>query len=324
VLPDYDKVFDSLDRAGLDSWRAPLAPVLRDRFADGAHGDINKWRAVIDKLPDITDATTILNASAVTAASPSVGPALRDEIRDLLLQLRPWRKGPFNIHGIEMDTEWRSDLKWDRLKNEITPLNHRRILDVGCGNGYYALRMMGEGAQSVVGIDPTLLFVFQFLAINHFLAVPSVNVLPLRLHELPGPQKFFDTTFSMGVLYHQREPLEHLAQLLSTLRPGGELVLETLILPGTEPLVLEPEDRYARMRNVWHLPTTTALEDWLRQAGFRDIRLVAVTATTVDEQRSSEWMPFESLAEALAPDDSCRTVEGLPAPKRALVICKSP
>jgi tRNA (mo5U34)-methyltransferase len=323
-VPDYDRIFDSLDRAGLDSWRAPLAPLLRDRFADSAHGDISKWRAVIDKLPDITDATAILNAPAVSTASPSVSPALRDEIRDLLLQLRPWRKGPFNIHGIDIDAEWRSDLKWDRLKNEITALRHRRILDVGCGNGYYALRMMGEGAQSVVAIDPTLLFVFQFLALNHFLAVPSVNVLPLRLHELPGAQKFFDTTFSMGVLYHQREPLEHLAQLLSTLRPGGELVLETLILPGAEPLVLEPESRYARMRNVWHLPTATALEEWLRQAGFGDIRLVAVTATTIDEQRSTEWMPFESLAEALAPDDSCRTVEGLPAPTRALVICKSP
>ena len=323
-MPDYDRIFDSLDRAGLDSWRAPLAPLLRDRFADSAHGDISKWRAVIDKLPDITDATAILNAPAVSTASPSVSPALRDEIRDLLLQLRPWRKGPFKIHGIDIDAEWRSDLKWDRLKNEITPLNRRRILDVGCGNGYYALRMMGEGARSVVGIDPTLLFVFQFLALNHFLAVPSVNVLPLRLHELPGAQKFFDTTFSMGVLYHQREPLEHLAQLLSTLRPGGELVLETLILPGAEPLVLEPESRYARMRNVWHLPTASALEEWLRQAGFGDIRLVAVTATTIDEQRSTEWMPFESLAEALAPDGSCRTVEGLPAPTRALVICNSP
>ena len=323
-MPDYDRIFDSLDRAGLDSWRAPLAPLLRDRFADSAHGDISKWRAVIDKLPDITDATAILNAPAVSTASPSVSPALRDKIRDLLLQLRPWRKGPFKIHGIDIDAEWRSDLKWDRLKNEITPLNRRRILDVGCGNGYYALRMMGEGARSVVGIDPTLLFVFQFLALNHFLAVPSVNVLPLRLHELPGAQKFFDTTFSMGVLYHQREPLEHLAQLLSTLRPGGELVLETLILPGAEPLVLEPESRYARMRNVWHLPTASALEEWLRQAGFGDIRLVAVTATTIDEQRSTEWMPFESLAEALAPDDSCRTVEGLPAPTRALVICNSP
>ncbi len=260
----------------------------------------------------------------MTAEGPAVNTTLRNEVRDLLLQLKPWRKGPFNIHGIDIDTEWRCDLKWDRLKNEIAPLGRRRILDVGCGNGYYALRMIGGGAQLVVGIDPTLLFVFQFLALNHFLGVPSVYVLPLRLHELPDAQNLFDTTFSMGVLYHQREPLEHLAELHATLRPGGELVLETLILPGAGSLVHEPEDRYARMRNVWHLPTATALEGWLRQAGFRDIRLVDVTVTTVNEQRSTEWMPFESLAEALNPDDPGCTIEGLPAPARALVICKSP
>ncbi len=323
-MPDYDLFFENLERAGLASWRSPLEPLLRNRFADGAHGDTGKWRGVIDKLPDITDTSTVLDSPAVTAASPSVDPALRSKIRGLLLQLRPWRKGPFNIHGIDLDAEWRSDLKWDRLKDEIKPLDGRRILDVGCGNGYYALRMMGNGAQMVVGIDPTLRFVFQFLALNHFLAVSSVNVLPLRLHELPDSQKFFDTTFSMGVLYHQREPLEHLAKLHATLRPGGELVLETLIFPGSESLVHEPEGRYARMRNVWHLPTASALEDWLRQAGFNDIRLVAITDTTVHEQRTTEWMPFESLVEALDPDDSSRTVEGLPAPTRALVICQAP
>ncbi len=321
---DVDTFFDSLEQAGLDSWRAPLASLLRDRFADSAHGDISKWRAIIDKLPDVADPTAILNSSAVTAAGPSVDPAMRNEVGELLLQLKPWRKGPFCIHGIDIDAEWQSDLKWDRLRNEITPLTDRRVLDVGCGNGYYALRMTGAGARLVVGIDPTLLFVFQFLAVNHFLAVPSVNVLPLRLHELPDAQNFFDTTFSMGVLYHQREPLEHLAGLRATLRPAGELVLETLILPGAESLVHEPVGRYARMRNVWHLPTAGALEGWLQQAGFDDIRLVAVSATTVDEQRSTEWMPFESLAEALAPGDSCRTIEGLPAPTRAIVICKSP
>jgi tRNA (mo5U34)-methyltransferase len=285
---------------------------------------MGKWRAVIDQLPDIADATTILNSPAVTVESPSVEPELRNEVRDMLLQLKPWRKGPFSIHGIDVDSEWRSNLKWDRLENEIAALPDRRILDVGCGNGYYAFRMTGGGAQLVVGIDPMLLFVCQFLALNHFLAVPSVVVLPLRLNELPDARSFFDTTFSMGVLYHQREPLEHLAALRTTLRTGGELVLETLIIPGAESSVREPVGRYARMRNVWHLPTATALENWLREVGFRDIRLVDVTATTVIEQRSTEWMPFESLAEALDPDDPGRTIEELPAPTRALFICKAP
>ena len=323
-MSDRDIVLDSLDRAELGSWRAPLERLLRDRFAAGSHGDLDKWRSVIDQLPDIAGATTILNSRAVSVEGPSVDPAQRKEVRDLLLQLKPWRKGPFSIHGIDLDSEWRSNLKWDRLANEIAPLADRRILDVGCGNGYYAFRMTGGGAQLVVGIDPMLLFVFQFLALNHFLAVPSVVVLPLRLNELPDSRGFFDTTFSMGVLYHQREPLQHLATLRTTLRTGGELVLETLILPGSESIVREPGGRYARMRNVWHLPTASALENWLREAGFRDIRLVDVTATTVIEQRSTEWMPFESLAEALDPDDPGRTIEELPAPTRALFICTAP
>ena len=323
-MSDSDIVLDGLDRAGLESWRTPLERLLQDRLAAGAHGDIGKWRAVIDQLPDIADATTILDSAAVTVEGPSVEAELRNEIRQLLLQLKPWRKGPFSIHGIDVDSEWRSNLKWDRLENEIAPLTDRRVLDVGCGNGYYGFRMTGGGAQLVVGIDPMLLFVFQFMTLNHFLAVPSVVVLPLRLNELPDSRDFFDTTFSMGVLYHQREPLEHLAALRTTLRAGGELVLETLIIPGAESLVREPIGRYARMRNVWHLPTATALENWLHEVGFRDIRLVDVTATTVIEQRSTEWMPFESLAEALDPDDPGRTIEELPAPTRALFICKAP
>ena len=323
-MPEDDIFLDSLDNAGLGSWRTPLTPLLQSRFADGAHGDLGKWRAVIDKLPEIPDTTTILDSPAVTADSPALDTALRNEVRELLLQLRPWRKGPFNICGIDLDSEWRSDLKWNRIENEIAPLTGRRVLDVGCGNAYYAFRMTGAGARSVVGIDPTLLFVFQFLALNHFLAVPSIQVLPLRLNELPPTRGLFDTTFSMGVLYHQREPLEHLAELRETLRPGGELVLETLIFPGGEALVHRPEHRYARMRNVWHLPTASALEKWLRQAGFCDVRLVDVTSTTAREQRSTEWMPFESLAAALDPDDAGRTIEGLPAPARALLICQSP
>ena len=323
-MADCDILLDGLERAGLESWRAPLTPLLQDRFTETSHGDFGKWRAAVEQLPHIADAQTVLTSPAVTVDSPSIDPAQQSEIRDLLLRLQPWRKGPFKIHGIDLDAEWRSNLKWDRLADEIAPLGDRRVLDVGSSNGYYAFRMAGAGAQLVVGIEPMLLFVFQFLALNHFLAVPSVVVLPLRLNELPDSRDFFDTTFSMGVLSHQREPLEHLAALRTTLRPGGELVLETLIDPGAESFVHEPVGRYARMRNVWHLPTATALEDWLRQLGFADIRLVDVTATTVLEQRSTEWMPFESLADALDPDDPGLTIEGMPAPTRALVICNAP
>lgn len=235
------------------------------------------------------------------------------------MELTPWRKGPFEIGGVAIDAEWRSDLKWERLADSLEALDGRHILDVGCGNGYYALRMSMLGAASVTGIDPTLLYVMQFLAVNHFKPDLSVHVLPLRLHELPAAARKFDTTFSMGVLYHQRSPIDHLRQLKDTLRPDGQLVLETLFVPGDESVACTPADRYARMKNVWLLPTISELTTWLKRSGFRDIEIVDKTITKTEEQRSTEWMPFESLAESLDPDDPSRTIEGWPAPRRVIV-----
>lgn len=321
---DFAALFDDLAAIGLDTWHARLEPLLHEKVAAGAHGKLGEWRATLAMLPATEPAAGQIDSPVVTVGPRKFPQDLGSEVRTLLLRLQPWRKGPFRVGGILIDSEWRSDRKWDRLKSAVSPLDGRAVLDVGCGNGYYALRMRGAGARVVVGIDPTLLYVVQFQAIRHWMRPEPVHVLPLRLHELPRDANAFDTTFSMGVLYHQRSPLDHLAQLRQTLRKSGELVLETLILPGDEPNARTPADRYARMGNVWLLPTLPELENWLRQAGFLDIRTVDVSATATDEQRTTEWMPFESLAEALDPDDPTRTVEGWPAPRRALVVCQKP
>jgi tRNA (mo5U34)-methyltransferase len=319
---EREVLFENLERNGLASWRDQLPALLNEKFSKSAHGDLESWQAVLSDLPSIARAPAELNAPAVTI--PSVDGVSESELRKSLLRLKPWRKGPFDICGVGIDSEWRSDMKWDRIKDAISPLNDRMILDVGCGNGYYAFRMRGMGARFVIGIDPSLLYVMQFLAISHFMRAEPIHVLPLWLHELPGDAEAFDTAFSMGVLYHQRSPDEHLRQLKSALRPGGELVLETLILPGDEAATQMPESRYARMRNVWLLPTLTMLESWLASAGFEDVRLIDVTDTTSEEQRTTEWMPFESLAEALDPTNPARTIEGWPAPRRASLICNKP
>jgi tRNA (mo5U34)-methyltransferase len=164
----------------------------------------------------------------------------------------------------------------------------------------------------------------QFLAVNIFECDPGVFVVPVRLQELPLPAQKFDTTFSMGVLYHQRAPIDHLRQLMQTLRPGGQLVLETIYVPGKESYACTPEDRYARMRNVWLLPTIAELTTWLARTGYTDIEVIDKSITSVDEQRSTEWMNFESLAEALDPNDPTRTVEGWPAPHRVVVTATAP
>lgn len=315
-----DALFRDLDEIGLGGWREALEPLLAEKLADGSHGHLAAWRQALDELPHIDAPILTLDSDTVAIEAEHILDAECERIRDVLRRLIPWRKGPFRICGIELNAEWRSDLKWNRLKDRIAPLDGRNVLDVGCGNGYYALRMRGAGANIVVGVDPSLLFVVQFLALMNLSGVEGIRILPLRLDELPPDGGAFDTTFSMGVLYHRRDPLTHLRELHGTLRPGGEVVLETLILPGEGERVLAPEGRYARMKNVWQLPTVTALQRWLDDAGFIDVRLADVTVTTTEEQRTTAWMPFESLAEALDHRAPGLTVEGLPAPTRAVVI----
>jgi tRNA (mo5U34)-methyltransferase len=197
------------------------------------------------------------------------------------------------------------------------------VLDVGCGNGYHAWRMLGEGARLVIGIDPTQLFVMQFEAIKHFLGQHHpVHLFPLGIEQLPPEIKGFDTVFSMGVFYHRQSPFAHLTELRGALRHGGELVLETLVIEGGEHQVLVPQGRYAKMRNVWFIPTTKVLHKWLQRAGFNDVKLIDVSVTTVEEQRSTQWMWFESLADYLDPRDRNMTIEGYPAPRRAIFVAR--
>jgi len=206
----------------------------------------------------------------------------------------------------------------------LEPLKDRTILDVGCGNGYHCWRMLGEGAQRVIGIDPSPRFVVQFHMIKQFMPTAPVDLLPVGIEDLPQNLQAFDTTFSMGVLYHRKSPIDHLRELKASLRPGGQLVLETLVIKGKLGEVLVPEGRYAKMNNVWFLPSCETLLSWMKKCGFKNPRVVDVNQTGQDEQRSTDWMKFQSLPDFLDPEDPNRTDEGHPAPIRAVFVAEAP
>ena len=152
----------------------------------------------------------------------------------------------------------------------------------GCGLRQWLplLAHAGRGAAEVIGIDPTPLFVVQFWALQKYLQQDNIWVLPLGMEQVPPKLQAFDTVFSMGVLYHRRSPLDHLQELKDCLRPGGQLVLETLVIEGGPGRHLMPEGRYARMGNVWFLPSCDTLLSWLRKLGFVETEVVDVCVTT--------------------------------------------
>ncbi len=284
------------------------------------NGNKPKWEQAIEQIKT-------QNTGSLYFVTPylNIGAHINNlTLEKALKQLMPWRKGPYQIGDLQLDSEWRGDMKWHRIIPHIKPLKDKVVLDVGSGNGYFTYLMSISGAKIALGIEPFLLFNYQFKAIrtliNH---PPNAFVLPLRLEEIPK-KPLFDTVFSMGVLYHQKDHKLHLKQLRNVMKPGGELILETLIIDLGKVEKIIPKERYARMRNVYCLPSVNTLHTWLEDEKFKNIKLLNITKTTSKEQRTTHWIGnnTQSLKDFLDPSNSNLTIEGLPAPKRAVFICQ--
>lgn len=291
------------------------------------HGDLESWLALLQQLPAAHASEIKLDQDTIRIGLESDLPlAQRQVMHDALLALSPWRKGPYELFGTLIDTEWRSDWKWQRVHPHISSLRGRAVLDVGCGTGYHCWRMLGDGADYVLGIDPSMRFLIQHIAVQQYADDSRFDFLPIGIEQMPTNLAHFDTVFSMGVLYHRRTPLNHLHELKQLLTAGGELVLETLIVDeGICPLedgTFRPESRYAQMRNVWSVMTVEKIISLLEQAGFSDARCVNQNITSLDEQRQTPWMQFHSLEQFLDPNDINKTIEGYPAPKRGIFVAK--
>ncbi|MEN9756502.1 MAG: tRNA 5-methoxyuridine(34)/uridine 5-oxyacetic acid(34) synthase CmoB [Pseudomonadota bacterium] len=322
----YSALYNALCDVDAQKWAQQLPAQIADAFDTKKHGDLLKWQTQLAQLPSVKTNTRTINADTVTIGSATdISNEAQNQLKMQLQAFSPWRKGPYDLFGIFIDTEWRSDWKWQRLEHHITPLHNRLVLDVGCGNGYHCWRMLGAGAKRVIGIDPMLLNVMQFQLIKQFYNNNApIDVLPLGIEALPQNLRCFDSVFSMGVLYHRRSPIDHLFELRDCLKSGGELILETLVIDGKLGDTLLPEDRYAQMRNVWFLPSCDTLLSWLNRCGFKNTRVVDITKTTTQEQRTTDWMRFHSLKEFLNSENPNLTYEGLPAPKRAIIIANAP
>ncbi|WP_312268081.1 tRNA 5-methoxyuridine(34)/uridine 5-oxyacetic acid(34) synthase CmoB [Pseudescherichia sp.] len=321
---EFGDFYQQIAKSPLAHWLETLPAQIATWQRGALHGQFKQWTNAVEFLPEMQPHRLDLLHSVTAESETPLTPGQIKRIDTLLRNLMPWRKGPFSLYGVDIDTEWRSDWKWERVLPHLSDLTGRTILDVGCGSGYHLWRMVGAGAHLAVGIDPTQLFLCQFEAVRKLLGGGQrAHLLPLGIEQLPALNAF-DTVFSMGVLYHRRSPLEHLWQLKDQLVSEGELVLETLVVEGDERTVLIPGDRYAQMRNVYFIPSALALKNWLEKCGFVDVRIVDVCQTTTEEQRRTDWMITESLAEFLDPNDPNKTVEGYPAPLRAVLIAKKP
>jgi len=141
----------------------------------------------------------------------------------------------------------------------------------------------------------------------------------LGIEHMPGFADMFDTVFCLGVLYHRSDPIVALKALKQSLKKGGELILDTFIIDGDEPICLVPESTYSKIPNIHFIPTITTLKNWCKRAGFEHFKVLDIVQTSFDEQRKTEWITGESLSDFIDSNNPDKTVEGYPAPKRVYI-----
>lgn len=321
-----DKLVENRSKLRIDHCIDDLKNVIKakEKKLANDYGLEKMCRELFAQLPELSPSTIDLTSDWIKIGSKE--DISNDDFRllhSILGNFSPWRKGPFELFGIKIDTEWASYIKWNRLKDRISPLKGKRVLDIGCSSGYYMLRMLEHSPSMILGVDPQILFYYQFLTLRKYLTLPDIYYIPGTMEELPTFEKYFDTIFSMGILYHRKSPVEALQTIHKNLKNGGELVLETLIIEGDTDTALFPVDRYAKMKNVYFIPTVKCLESWLLRAKFTDIETIDISRTTLEEQRKTEWINTESLDDFIDPSDPSKTVEGYPAPVRVVITAKA-
>ncbi len=310
---------------GIDHDRISTVHHERQRWVNQPKKGFIRYRRPFEELSNFRAGHTDCSSdSVIIGQADEIEPAQRRQVEEQLRCFMPWRKGPFSVFGIEVDAEWRSQRKWNRLQQHLPDLSGKLVADIGCSNGYYMFRMVPHRPRLVLGFEPSVQHYYCFKALNAMAGFDNLDIDLLGVEHISLFTESFDVIFLMGIIYHRISPLELLKDVYSALKPGGMLMLESQAIPGGEPVALFPETTYAKVPGTYFVPTGKALENWLRRSGFDQIDQFCSHPMSSEEQRRTGWMVFESYRDFLDPDDPGLTAEGYPAPWRVFFSAVKP
>lgn len=302
-----------------------LLPILNDRDSWLTRESVRQYSTALSETPNIkTNHFEIKNGWVEIGKPEEISTLEKEKLIQYLDLMAPWRKGPFRLFGIELDAEWRSDWKWERLSEKIDDLNNKKVLDIGCNNGYYLFQMLTKNPAFLLGIDPIPKLYFQFQVFRKFLKHPQIYFEYLGVEHLIHFKKLFDVVFCMGILYHRKNPLETLLHMRESMAPNGQIIIESAGIPGEEPIALCPEPSYGKAKNIYFMPTVSCMKNWLLKSGFKNVEIIYSGPLTIEEQRKTRWCQYQSLEDFSSSDDLTKTIEGYPSPIRMILIARTP
>lgn len=166
-------------------------------------------------------------------------------------------------------------LRGKPFKHLPQPVSGKRVLDVGCGNGYWADQLSRSGA-SVVGIDASREGISQAKGAYPHVDFRQMLATENVLRELDSP--VFDAVMSIEVVEHVYDPRGFARACFNALRPGGTIVLTTPYHGYLKNLLLAVTGRmdqhFTALWDGGHIKfwSCRTLRELLRETGFTDIR----------------------------------------------------
>ena len=167
-----------------------------------------------------------------------------DAVEQRIEELGPW------FHDLHLPSghrtapdHWLGDFprfKWREIEAHVpADLGGARALDIGCNAGFYAFQLAERGA-GVLAIDLDEHYLRQARwAAGQLDPHDRVEFRQMSVYDLVDVEEQFDLILFLGVLYHLRYP--QLALDLVAQKARGRVILQTLTMPGDEPIDV-PED----------------------------------------------------------------------------------
>lgn len=311
----------------LPSWEGLLGPrvdlpallALRDRLQERLNDERwQRWRDGANRVSGMrASSLSIVNDHIRFGSADDLTAAEAQRLEEALKAFLPWKKGPYDICGHRIDSEWRSDLKWRRILPHLGDLSGQVVADIGCHNGYYMYQLRALGAKNVIGFEPMPIHYFNHQLLQTLYPTPEISLELFGVEQIDLFPESFDTILCMGILYHHTDPIGLLRKMRMALKPKGRIIIDCQGIPGDDSLSLTPTNRYAGASGVWFLPTMSCLQNWARRAGLsRQTPFYSAPLDSSEQRATQPWADVKSLKDFLNPSDPTQTIEGHPAPWR--------
>lgn len=124
------------------------------------------------------------------------------------------------------DLEQRLHIVFERLLPEN--IRSKKLLDLGCGNGWFSLRAVERGAQVYsIDISHAMAKIAQQRVKESANQPPEHRVVNASALELPLPENYFDVVLSSEMIEHTPSPRQAITEMARVLKPEGILVITT-------------------------------------------------------------------------------------------------